>query len=120
MKLLEFPAESLSPGFSYPPEFTALSGTVALDVYYPWLFLDTESDRAKDLLDVARAHNGFWVPFATLELGDGDVACFDGSPGKVVSVRMLVFDRSGRDYRFATFREWMHAAGTDAAKYGFR
>lgn len=63
-----------------------------------------------------RRHDGRnLIPFAKVDDGRGDVACFDGddSTGNP-QVLMLVLDESGRSYSFADFEAWLAAAEADA------
>lgn len=56
------------------------------------------------------------MPFAKVDDGRGDIACFDGEDTSGnPEVLMLVLDESGRHYGFKDFDEWLASAIRDAA-----
>ncbi len=105
----------LPSGFSYPRQYVELrESNPADDVLYPWFFFDPYGEVGRDLLTLCGEDGRKLVPFASLELGDGDTACFEctgsGEPGVV----MLIFDGSGRSYGFKHFDAWLAQARKDA------
>lgn len=57
------------------------------------------------------------IPFAKVDDGRGDVACFDGDDSSGdPAVLMLVLDESGRMYSYPDFATWMEAATLDARR----
>ncbi len=106
--------DELPEGFKYPESF--LQGVAAQNNLYPWIFIDVESDAGKLLHTIGMSDDKNLVPFASLENGDGDAACFDGNDcSGNPSVIMLILDDSGRSYSFRDFDEWLERAKADAA-----
>lgn len=107
----------LPAGFRYPAKFASFSDGVYPNVA-PWWFVDAQSDAGK-LFWRIRMHDGRdLVPFAKVDDGRGDVACFDGLDATGNSrVFMLVLDDGGREYSFPDFDGWLEAALADAAKW---
>jgi len=105
--------EKLPEGFQYPESF--LNEISSNNNLYPWIFIDVESDVGKLLIAIGMDSGKNLVPFASLENGDGDAACFDGNDKSGnPAVIMLVLDESGRSYSFSNFDEWLEKAKADA------
>ena len=86
----------------------------------PWLFLNATSEVGTLIYSVRGNDGRNLVPFASLELGDGDVACFDGGDTSGnPAVLMLVLDESGRKYSFSDFDEWLSIAEKEAKTYTY-
>lgn len=104
--------EALLPAqFRYPRAFVELARQVEQDALYPWFLFAPEGDVGRLALSIGMSHKPRLVPFASLEGGDGDLACFDGedSTGDP-AVIMLIVDRSGRSYGFRNFEDWLRNA----------
>ncbi|WP_200872565.1 hypothetical protein [Cupriavidus sp. SK-4] len=90
-----YTSELLPEGFRYAPELSEMAAT---GDYYPvgqWWFIDASS-KAGRLAYSVRNHDGRnLIPFAKVDDGRGDVACFDGNDhsGDPV-VLMLILDHS--------------------------
>ena len=110
--------ETLPPGFRYPEKFVAMIAANDLPDLYPWTFVDAQSEAGRLLYSLRKADGRNLIPFATLESGDGDTACFDGdNTTGHPAVLMLVLDGSGRSYAFADFEDWIRAAEVDAKRW---
>jgi hypothetical protein len=110
-----YAADQLPPGFSYPQEIRDFAATGEHPDFGPWWFIDANSKAGKLAYSV-RQHDGRnLIPFAKVDDGRGDVACFDGDDKSGdPKVHMLVLDDSGRSYSFANFSAWKVAALKDA------
>ena len=109
-------SDLLPRGFQYPAKLERFAQTGLHPAIYPWWFVDAESE-AGTLFFSTRQHDGRnLIPFAKVDDGRGDVACFDGdnSHGNP-EVLMLILDDSGRRYSFRDFDEWLAAAMKDAS-----
>lgn len=107
----------LPTAFRYPTAYSQLSKAGGLPNLGPWWFIDANS-KAGELAWSVRNHDGRnLVPFAKVDDGRDDVACFDGddSSGNP-AVLMLVLDESGRIYSYPDFATWMGAAVVDARR----
>jgi hypothetical protein len=112
-----YPREKLPAGFRYPAQFLEFANTGTHPDIGQWWFIDAAS-KAGELVYSVRQHDGRnLVPFAKVDDGRGDVACFDGmdSTGDP-QVFMLVLDDSGRSYSYVTFAAWLVAAQADAQR----
>ncbi|QHI99153.1 hypothetical protein GT347_14915 [Xylophilus rhododendri] len=111
-----YAAEQLPQGFEFPAEIKDFAATGKHPDLGPWWFIDANS-RAGKLAYSARQHDGRnLIPFAKVDDGRGDVACFDGDDlSGDPKVLMLVLDDSGRSYSFTNFSQWKAAALKDAA-----
>ncbi|WP_052691861.1 SMI1/KNR4 family protein [Teredinibacter purpureus] len=108
--------DQLPAGFKYPEAFKA--DTFADNGLFPWVGIDCDSKVGQMLLGLVKEAGNNLIPFASLELGDGDAACFDGNDvSGDPSVIMLILDGSSRAYGFSDFNEWLIKAKQDANKY---
>lgn len=110
-----YPPELLPDGFRYPPELIDIAASGEYVPVGQWWFIDANS-KAGRLAYSVRGHDGRnLIPFAKVDDGRGDVACFDGSDrsGDPV-VLMLVLDESGRSYSYRNFQEWMKAEAVNS------
>lgn len=116
MSKVKLYAESVLPlGFRYPEAMHALVGEPK-DFLYPWFFFDPDLDVGRLRLELARERK--LIPFASLELGDGDTACFDASDTSGdPSIIMMITDGSDRGYAFPNFEAWMAQAHADAERW---
>jgi hypothetical protein len=102
--------------FPSPEQLCRLAASGEYPEIYPWWFIDADSDAGRLAWSV-RQHDGRnLVPFAKVDDGRGDVACFDADRDDA-AVHMLVLDESGRRYSYPSFAAWLRAAQADAAKY---
>lgn len=110
-----YPAAELPRDFVYPPKFREFASTGKYPVIAPWWFVDANS-KAGRLAYQIRTHDGRnLIPFAKVDDGRGDIACFDGDDASGdPRVLMLVLDDSGRKYSYANFAEWTAAALKDS------
>lgn len=110
-------ADQLPSAFTYPENFRRMAESGAYPPIAPWWFVDAASE-AGELFFSIREHDGRnLIPFAKVDDGRGDIACFDGDDHSGnPSVLMLILDESGRSYSFKDFDEWMKAAREDAAR----
>lgn len=110
--------EQLPSGFKYPRGFLEWTESAEVHQLYPWIPIKVRGDISKSLRAIIESQGRQLVPFASLETGDGDAACFDG---KDVSgnpeVLMLILDESGRNYSFQDFEAWLKAAREHARKW---
>lgn len=111
-----YTGKQLPPEFVYPDEIQDFAETGEYPNFGPWWFIDANSKAGKLAYSV-RQHDGRnLIPFAKVDDGRGDVACFDGDDKTgEPKVLMLVLDDSGRSYSFANFAEWKAAALKDTA-----
>ena len=112
-----YATDTLPPGFEYPSKLQEFAVSGHYPAIVPWWFVDADSKAGKLFYSI-RQHDGRnLVPFAKVDDGRGDIACFDGddSSGNP-HVLMLVLDESGRSYSYADFDHWLQAALQDAAK----
>ena len=113
-----YPTEQLPEGFVYPNLFLKLIKKNPCDHYYPWLFIDPDWPSMKNIRGKIRKwYKKSVIPFASLELGDGDLACFDaddksGDP----EIVMIIFDGSNRKYGYRNFDHWLEDARKTAGK----
>jgi len=107
----------LPPGFEYPSNLQEYSISGQHPMISPWWFIDAASKAGK-LAHSVRLHDGRnLVPFAKVDDGRGDVACFDGDDASGnPKVLMLILDESGRSYSYDDFDQWLQAALQDAAR----
>jgi len=112
-----YPADQLPEGFKYPERLKRMSELGGYPSIAPWWFVDADS-KAGRLFYSIREHDGRnLVPFAKVDDGRGDIACFDGDDHSGnPAVLMLVLDETGRAYSFKDFDDWMNAALSDSAK----
>ena len=111
-----YAGEQLPPGFVYPGEIREFAATGEYPNLGPWWFIDANSKAGKLAYSLRQHDRRNLIPFAKVDDGRGDVACFDGddkSGGP--KVLMLVLDDPGRNYFFSNFAEWIAAALRDAA-----
>lgn len=110
-----YPAEQLPEGFNYPERLKRMSESGGCPSIAPWWFVDADS-KAGRLFYSIREHDGRnLVPFAKVDDGRGDIACFDGDDNSGnPAVLMLILDESGRAYSFKDFDDWMNAALSDS------
>jgi hypothetical protein len=110
-----YPQSSLPKGFQYPEQIRTFSQTGVYPNIGPWWFIDS-STQAGALMFSIRRHDGRdLVPFAKVDDGRGDLACFDGGDNSGnPRVLMLVLDDSGRAYFYDDFEGWLAAAQQDA------
>lgn len=113
-----YPTESLPAGFCYPARFLSLVNSGPRDALYPWILIDAKSDAGKLLLSLGSKGGRRLIPFASLDNGDGDAACFDGTDNSGnPAVVMLILDGSERAYSFADFNAWLLKAESDAQRW---
>ncbi|WP_415884546.1 SMI1/KNR4 family protein [Neptuniibacter sp. QD34_54] len=111
----KYSTEKLPNGFEYPNDFNA----EVFQGLYPWIEINCESELGEMLLNLGKEIGNNLIPFASLELGDGDAACFDGNDKSGnPTVVMLVLDGSNRSYGFDNFNHWLQQAKLDANKWG--
>lgn len=105
----------LPRAFRYPYKLQKFAQTGDYPALYPWWFVDAATE-AGELFYETRRHDGRnLVPFAKVDDGRGDIACFDGDDETGnPEVLMLILDGSGRHYRYRDFEAWLSAALTDA------
>jgi len=106
----------LPDGFQYPSSFDE---NIFLDSHlYPWIPIECDSEVGQLLLNLGSASSEILIPFASLENGDGDAACFVGRDlsGNPV-VKILVLDGSGRSYGYNDFDHWLEHAKKEAKKW---
>lgn len=110
-----YQAGQLPVGFIYPERLRRMSELGDYPNIAPWWFVDADS-KAGRLFYSIREHDGRnLVPFAKVDDGRGDIACFDGDDNSGnPAVFMLVLDESGRAYSFKDFDDWMKAALSDS------
>lgn len=85
---------------------------------YPWRLIDTKSRVGTMRMERVVRDGKQLVPFAILELGDGDTACFNGADlSGDPSVEMLILDGSNRSYSFLNFNDWLQHAKEDSKKW---
>lgn len=111
-----YAADQLPPGFVYPPEILEFAESGKYPNLGPWWFIDASS-KAGELIYSIRKHDGRnLIPFAKVDDGRGDVACFDGNDSSGnPRVHMLVLDDSKRSYSFDNFSDWKASALEDAS-----
>lgn len=104
----------LPVGFIYPAEIKNFSLSGEYPQIYPWWFFDAHS-KAGELAYSIRLHDGRnLIPFAKVDDGRGDIACFDGDDvSGDPRVLMLVLDESGRSYSFVNFSHWKNTVLED-------
>jgi hypothetical protein len=110
-----YPRERLPAGFRYPHKFLEFANTGSYPNIGEWWFIDANSN-AGELMYSIRLHDGRnLIPFAKVDDGRADVACFDGEdPSGDPQILMLVLDDSGRRYSYDNFAAWLAAAQADA------
>lgn len=108
-----YPPESLPKGFRYPDRFVKMINSDKKMLLNQWIFIDPISEVGRLLFSLANTEQKCLIPFASLENGDGDVACFDGKDitGNP-AVYMLILDDSNRNYFFKDFDDWLNNAAT--------
>ena len=117
-KIKTYPPELLPSHFTYPDSFQSYIEDAGGNDLYPWYFFDVDGEVGFLRRRLARERK--LVPFASLELGDGDVACFDTSIESAnPKIIMMVLDGSGRAYAFDDFDHWLSAARAEARKWDF-
>jgi hypothetical protein len=100
----------LPQGFQYPRAFLELAQAQA-EAPGNWLFVDAKGEVGTLLYSIAQSKSKTLVPFASLENGDGDVACFENSPNtNELKVVVLITDESERSYSFRNFSHWLEQA----------
>lgn len=118
MKSEMYSRELLPSRFQYPPSFMEFLRSGASTDLYPWVIVETSSDVGRLLFSLANADGRNLIPFASLENGDGDAACFDGNDTTGdPAILMLILDGSNRNYSFANFDEWLQKAKSDASRF---
>lgn len=111
-----YPAASLPDGFRYPQQIAQFANAEASAHLYPWWFVDAASDAGRLFWSVRKHDGRNLIPFAKVDDGRNDVACFDGDDRSGdPAVLMLVLDGSGRSYRYENFAEWLAAVKSDVA-----
>lgn len=109
--------ETLPEGFRYPESFLEMVSADGRKNLYPWVLIDPKSEVGQLLFSLGAAEGKNLIPFASLENGDGDAACFDGNDTTGnPAVLMLILDESDRSYSFADFDDWMKMAEADALR----
>ncbi|CAN7463287.1 SMI1/KNR4 family protein [Acidovorax sp. LjRoot66] len=106
------------PGeFRYPAAYVKLSRSGGQLFLGPWWFIDANS-KAGALAWSVRNHDGRnLIPFAKVDDGRGDVACFDGNDSSGnPAVLILVLDESGRSYSYSDFSAWLAAASAEVLR----
>ena len=105
----------LPQDFQYPAKLKHFAQTGKYPAIYPWWFVDATTE-AGELFYVTREFDGRnLVPFAKVDDGRNDIACFDGDDTSGnPEVLMLILDDSGRAYGFPDFEAWFVAATKDA------
>jgi hypothetical protein len=111
-------SDLLPDGFVYPEELQMFAQTGEYPAIYPWWFVDALSE-AGQLFYQLRQHDGRnLVPFAKVDDGRGDIACFDGDDlSGNPRIAMLILDGSGRHYSYRDFDAWLGAAKLDAQSF---
>jgi hypothetical protein len=103
--------------FEYPEAFARIAAEQQA-APPPWLFIDANSKYGALLSSIVTQAGLSLVPFASLETGDGDVACFDGSDSsRNPRVLMLILDGSGRAYSFENFDDWLSKAENESKSW---
>ncbi|QPF74690.1 SMI1/KNR4 family protein [Roseateles sp. DAIF2] len=112
-----YPSDSLPQGFVYPHQLREIAATGQHPQIAPWWFVDADSKAGKLFFSIRKHDGRNLVPFAKVDDGRGDIACFDGddSSGNP-RVLMLVLDESERAYSFADFSQWLESAQMDASR----
>ncbi|MEK7454986.1 MAG: hypothetical protein AABZ76_08690 [Pseudomonadota bacterium] len=101
--------------FRYPAMLERFAQTGEHPFLYPWWFVDAESEAGALFFDIRQNDGRNLIPFAKVDDGRGDLACFDGDDGSGnPRVLMLVLDGSDRFYNFMDFDDWLFAAKKDA------
>jgi hypothetical protein len=113
-KVPMYSTEQLPKGFTYPEAFRTRVDQPD-DSLYPWVFIDAKSEVGTLLYKLGTEGGKKLIPFASLENGDGDVACFDGrNTTGDPPVIMLILDGSERVYGFKNFDHWLAEAQENA------
>ncbi len=104
--------------FAYPSAFLEWIKTPEASSVYPWTLINTKGEVGHLLYSLRKSDGRNLVPFASLETGDGDVACFDGgNQSGDPAVLMLVLDGSGRSYSYPNFSAWLKTAREESKKW---
>jgi len=114
-----YPESLLPKRFRYPEAFVTISDAgIQVPTIHPWFFFDAESKVGKLFYSI-RQHDGRnLIPFAQVQNGDGDIACFDGDDRTGnPAVLILITDKSDRRYGFANFDDWFSAALEYSVKF---
>jgi hypothetical protein len=119
-----FPSEQLPSGFRYPEEYLEIlrgydvRDDLRAEPLWPWLLECADSDAGQRSLTLGLRRNPPLVPFAFLDLGDGDTACFVGNDiSGNPKVRMMIVDGSDREYGYPDFSAWYDAARRMSADF---
>jgi hypothetical protein len=109
----------LPRGFKYPARLSVFADADEAAAVAPWWFVDATSEAGALFWSVRTSDGRNLIPFAKVDDGRGDIACFDGGDlSGDPAVHMLVLDGSGRRYEFANFDAWLDSALRDAGKRG--
>ncbi len=113
-----YPIDQLPVGFEYPSALLKIAATGDYPNIYPWWFVDADT-KAGALFHSTRLSDGRnLVPFAKVDDGRGDIACFDGNDTTGnPAVFMLILDDSERSYSYVDFADWLRAAQADAVRW---
>ncbi|MGO4280124.1 SMI1/KNR4 family protein [Cupriavidus sp. RAF20_2] len=104
---LLYPPDLLPEGFLYPRELVEIAAGARFTPVGQWWFIDANSKAGRLAYEIRTRGGRNLVPFAKVDDGRGDVACFDGNDRSGdPPVLMLVLDDSERSCRYANFREW--------------
>ena len=116
MKAFNLYQNDLLPlGFTYPERIRSFAESGDYPRVVPWWFVDAVSDAGKLFFSIRRHDGRNLIPFAKVDDGRGDVACFDGDDHSGnPKVLMLVLDDSGRRYSYIDFDDWLSSALKDA------
>jgi hypothetical protein len=110
MSLNIYDSKQLPKGFRYPTGFDRAAANHE-PAPEPWRYIDAKSEVGQLSWSLRQSDGRNLVPFATLETGDGDTACFDGNDcSGNPAVFMLVLDGSERRYQFEDFDDWLSQA----------
>ena len=116
-KFTSYALDELPEGFVYPEKYLSFSESGEYPHIYPWWFVDAQSDAGKLFYLLRKRDGRNLVPFAKVDDGRDDIACFDGDnrTGNP-AILMQINDGSGREYSFKDFDDWLSQAQIDASK----
>jgi hypothetical protein len=112
-----YPLGILPAGFTYPAVFLEIAASLATNSFYPWWFVDADSEAGRLFWKTRNSDGRNLIPFAKTDELD-DIACFDGDDVSGDPRVLMITSTHDRCYSFSSFSEWLRIAQRDSVEIG--
>lgn len=112
-----YPSRLLPAGFTYPAAFLEIATSLAANSFYPWWFVEADSEVGRLFWKTRNGDGRNLIPFAKTDELD-DIACFDGDDLSGDPRVLMITSTHDRSYSFSSFSDWLRIAQRDSVEIG--